>query len=344
MNKFSKQVARGFIFLALLAVAAPVLAQRPICINLGTTAPEGSPWHELLQQMGQDWNGASKGTVTVRIYPGGVLGDEAEMLRKARIGQLHAVGLSGSGLAITERSVLCFHIPLMIESYEELDYLRDRMAPKIEALLLAKGLVVLNWSDVGWVHFFTKTPARSPDEIRKMKLFTSAGDPETEALYKEFRFQPVPLSVNDLLPSLQTGMIEAIDVPPLFALLDQSFGLAKNMLPVKWTSLVGATVVNKSTWERIPEPLRSELMKIARDSGNKFRDRIRKLGDEAIVEMQKRGLNVMPLDEPTLTRWRTESAAAYPKLRGHYVPADLFDETLRLRDEFRRTHPLTPGK
>lgn len=119
---------------------------------------------------------------------------------------------------------------MMCDSYAEFDYVRERVAPRLEKLIEQKGFVVLQWSDVGWVHFFTKKPARTPDDIRALKLFTSAGDPEAEKLYKEFGLKVVPLAVTDLLPSLQTNLIEAFDVPPLFALLDQSFGLAKNMI------------------------------------------------------------------------------------------------------------------
>ena len=153
---------------------------------------------------------------------------------------------------------------MLIDSYEEFDYVRDRIAPRLEALIEQKGFMVLQWSDVGWVHFFTKTPARTPDDIRKLKLFTSAGDPEGEKLYKEFGLQVVPLAVTDMLPSLQTNLIEAFDVPPLFALLDQSFGLAKNMIDVKWAPLAGATLLSRKTWDRIPEAQRAEMLLAAR--------------------------------------------------------------------------------
>ena len=340
MNKTRSVVGQLIVGTMLLGAAASMPAQRRVRINLGTVAPEGSPWHEVLQRTGQEWEQVSQGSVTLRIYPGGVLGDEHEMLRKVRIGQLHAVALSGTGLSHAEPAVSCLQIPLLIESYEELDFLRERLSPKLEAMLERKGFVVLNWGDVGWVHFFTKSPARTPDDIRKMKLFTSAGDPETEALYKEFGFRPVPLAVTDMLPALQTGLLDAIDVPPLFALLEQSFGLAKNMTPIKWAPLIGATIVSKQTWERIPQPLRSQLLRIAR-TDDKLRGQIRKLNDDAIVEMEKRGLNIIPVDEETKALWKSEAEAAYPKLRGRLVPAELFDETIRLHHEFQASQKTT---
>lgn len=343
MMSAAKYVVRLIVCIALLSLVPPVYSQRPLRFNVGTVAPEGSPWHEILQQMGQDWEEISGGKVILRIYPSGVLGDETDMLRKVRIGQLQAVALSSAGLERIERAASCLQIPMLIDSYEELDYVWDRIAPTLEERIERKGFVVLNWGDVGWVHFFTTVPAKTPDDIRKLKLFTSAGDPETEKLYKELGFRPVPLAVTDLLPSLQTGLVEAIDVPPLFALLEQLFGLANHMIDIKWAPLVGATVVSKRSWERIPEHLRPQLLEAARAAAQQRRGEIRKLGDDAIVEMQKRGLKVIHLDADMIAEWHSEAEAAYPKLRGGLVPADLFDEVVRLRNEYRSSRVAGAG-
>ena len=313
---------------------APLAAQT-VLIKMGTVAPDGSPWHQILQHMGQQWQKVLGGKVTLRIYPGGVLGDEPDMITKMRIGQLQAVALSGSGLSRLEPAVACLQIPMMIESYEELDYVRDRGAPRLEKLLDEKGYVVLNWGDAGWVHFFTKTPARRLDDIRKMKLFTMAGDADALELYQSAGFRPVPLATTDMMPALQTGLIEAFDVPPLLAMLNQWFGLARHMLDIRWAPLVGATVVSKKAWERIPESMRPAMLEAARGAGLRLRTEIRKMGDDAVAEMRKRGLNVITVDGPTLAEWRREVEEAYPKLRGRLVPAELFDEVRRLRDEYR---------
>jgi TRAP-type C4-dicarboxylate transport system substrate-binding protein len=319
---------------SLWVLVAPLAAQT-VLIKMGTVAPEGSPWHQILQQMGQQWQKISDGKVTLRIYPGGVLGDEPDMITKMRIGQLQAVALSGSGLSRLEPAVACLQIPMMIESYEELDYVRDRIAPRLEKLLDAKGYIALNWGDAGWVHFFTKTPARRLDDIRKMKLFTMAGDADALELYQSAGFRPVPLATTDMMSALQTGLIEAFDVPPLLAMLNQWFGLARYMIDVKWAPLVGATVVSKKAWERLPESMRPAMLEAARSAGIRLRTEIRKMGDDAVVEMKKRGLNVIAVDAATLAEWRREVEEAYPKLRGRLVPAELFDEVKRLRDEFR---------
>lgn len=323
------------IFLAATLLWPVAVGAQTIVINVGTVAPEGSPWHQILQRTREDWVKLSGGKYNMRIYPGGTLGDEESMILKARLGQLQAVGLSGVGLARLEPGVACLQIPMLIESYDEYDYVRERLAPKLEAMIEKRGFVVLHWSDVGWVHFFTKIPVRTPNELRKLKLYTAAGDPEGEKLYREFGMQVVPLAITDLLPSLQTNLIQAFDVPPLFALLDQSFGLAKNMIDLKWAPLSGATVLSRKAWEKIPEGQRAEFLRAARAAGEKARAEIRKLDRDAIGEMQKRGLNVITLDAAARSEWQREAESAYPKLRGRVIPEDLFDEAVRLRNEYR---------
>jgi TRAP-type C4-dicarboxylate transport system substrate-binding protein len=324
-------------------MCTPCLAQKNMKIRLGTMAPKGSPWHDALLQMKQDWREISGGKIEVTIYSG-VLGDEAEMIRKMRIGQLQSVAISGAALPRIDQGVSCLQIPLLFESYDELDYVRDRLTPRLEQRLAKEGFVVLNWSDAGWVHFFTRKPARTPDDLRSLKLLTSAGDPKTEKLYKDFGLHVIPLPYTEVLMALETGLIDAVQGPPLYAMLDQWFGLASNMTELRWAPLVGATVIRKDTWEQIPPAWREKMLASARIAGDELRDTIRALGEDAVPEMEKRGLNIVHLDDAALQQWRTESEEAYPKLRGVYAPADLFDEAVRLRDEFRSSVPLTQAK
>jgi TRAP-type C4-dicarboxylate transport system substrate-binding protein len=109
------------------------------------------------------------------------------------------------------------------------------------------------------------------------------------------------------------------------------------MIGVKWAPLVAATVIDLKVWQKLPERYRPQMLEAARKAGNKLRGEIRQMGEDSIREMQKRGLNVVALDADKLAAWQLEAEKAYPKLRGRYTPADLFDEVQRLRDEFRKS-------
>ena len=305
-------------------------------LMLGTSAPKDTYWHITLLEMAQEWKRVSGGRVTASIFPGGVQGSEVEMIRKVRIDALQGVAISGASLPVVDRSVQCLSIPMMLESYEEFDYVFERVRPTLEERLARNGFVVLQWADAGWVYFFTKKPATTLAEIKSMRLFTSAGDAEAERLYTEFGFHPIPLASKDLNDNLLRGVVEAFDVPPLFALASQTFASAKNMVDVRWAPLVASTLISQKAWNRIPEDLRPKLLEIARKAEARVRGPIRKQEQEAVATMVKHGLNVVKVDATTLADWRTQTEAAWPRMVGRIVPEDLFLEVKRLRDEHRK--------
>ena len=328
-------MARVCILLLLAAASLPAQT----IIRLGTLVPKGSPWHEILLNMGEEWKKASGGKIELQIYPGGEQGDEPEMVQKVRIKKLQAVALSGAGLSGIDADVTALEIPMMLSSYEELDYVREHISDRLEKGLLQHGFVVLNWGDAGWVHFFTKQPATRPDDIRRMKLCVLQGDNSTFELYRINGFNPVALAATDILTGLQTGLIDAFQSPPLFALSNQWFGGAKNMLDIPFAQLVGATVIDKEVWDKIPAPVQKEMMVSAKKAGVALREEIRKAESSSIPMMQQFGLNVVKPDPKAIAEWHQLAEGIWPKLRGTVVPADLFDQVKRLRDDYRKTHP-----
>jgi TRAP-type transport system periplasmic protein len=326
-----------------LSSIASAAALAVIRIRIGTIVPQDTLWHRTLEYIAQDWQQIVGPQLEVRIYPGGRLGDETEMVRKARGGEIQVVGLSSVGLSRIDDGVSCLQVPMMLQSYEELDFVRDRLAPELERRVEAKGFKVLHWADGGWVYAFSKQPARTPDDLRRRKLFTSAGDPVTERLYKELRFNVIPLSAVDMVPMLQAGTIDAFAIVPLFAQVQDLFKLAPHMTNVKWTPLVGGTVITVKAWASLPDEQKAALLDAARTRGSQLRGEIRKQDEIAVQEMRKRGLQVIDLDTATLALWQTEAENAYPRLRGQYCPADIFDEVKRQRAEFRATRPTSSG-
>ena len=146
------------------------------------------------------------------------------------------------------------------------------MAPRLEKELLDKGFIVLNWGDAGWVHFFSKQKVVSPDDLRKLKLFVWAGDPEAKKAWDTAGFNAVPMSSTDVMAGLQSGLVDAFATAPVYALTSQWFGLAQHMVAIKWTPLNGATIVSAKRWNKIPAELRPQLREIAREEGAAVRE------------------------------------------------------------------------
>ena len=335
--------------LALAAVAAAgsmpaAFAQAPIIVRMATLVPDGSTWHLILKETADKWKHLSGGRVTVRLFPGGVAGDDPDVVRKMRLGTLNAGVLTSVGVAELDKSVYAMGIPLMYESYEELYWVHQKMRPRLEASLEAKGFVVLNWADAGWVHFFTKKPVAVPEDLRKLKLFSWAGDAEAVEIWRSAGFNPVPLPSTEISTALQTGLVEALGAPPQVTVISQYFNHAPYMTDLRWQLLQGATIVTKATWEKIPADLRPTLLKASQEDGARLQKDVRDSEARDVLAMKKRGLTVVPVSAAQKAEWQKLTESIYPRIRGKIVPAEAFDEAMRYRDEYRRQRGAAAGK
>jgi TRAP-type C4-dicarboxylate transport system substrate-binding protein len=341
-----------FLLAALFAVAVaaallpapPAAAQAPIIVRMATLVPDGSSWHLILKETAEKWKQASGGRVTVRLFPGGVAGDDPDVVRKMRLGTLNAGVLTSVGVAEVDKSVYAMGIPLMYDSYDEVYWVHEKMRPKLEASLEAKGFIILNWADGGWVHFFTQKPVAVPDDLRKLKLFSWAGDAEAVEVWRSAGFNPVPLPSTEIATALQTGLVEALGSPPQVAVISQFFNHAKYMTDLRWQLLQGATIITKSTWEKIPADVRPELTRISQEAGTRLRKEIRESEAKDVEAMKKRGLTVVPVSAAQRAQWQKLTESIYPSIKGKVVPAEAFDEAMRYRDLYRKQRGAAAGK
>lgn len=334
--------ASGLFACALFATFAMALATpaeaKDVKVKLGTLAPEGSPWHSIMKRLGERMKEASGGKVTMTIYAGGVAGDEGDMVRKMRVGQLNAATITNIGLGQITRSTVALQIPMAIQSYDELDYVREKMGQKIAAEIEKNGFVVLTWGDAGWVHFFSKTPAISPEDFKKLKLSTWSGDPAADRAWKGAGFTTVPLSSTDVMSALSSNLVEAFATTPLYAETAQWYTQAKYMVALNWTPLNGATIMTKAKWDEIDPAVREKIREVALEEGRALNGEVRKLGEKSIKAMTDRGLKVTTPDAATVEAWRKTAELAYPEIRGKVVPDEYFDEVIRLAKEYRAQH------
>lgn len=325
------------IFAALIALAAlfnghAALAQT---IKLGTLAPKGSPWYDILQDMAGEWSDASGGKVKARIYPGGAIGDETDMVRKMRIGQLQGAVLTSEGLGRIVPELRVLQLPMWYRSDEELDHVRAGLISEIEALFEQRGFKVLNWGDIGWIRLFTKAPATTPADLETQKLFCWSGDQTICDAWTRQGFSPVPLPMTEIFSGLQSGMIDAVFTAPVPALSYQWFGLANQMTDVKVLKMIGATIVTMKAWRRIPEEVRPRVLAAAAEAGRRSEMRIRSFDAESIKVMQQHGLTVHALTPELQRAWEVRSRDAYPVLLDGVVPPDMVARAERLREEYR---------
>jgi TRAP-type C4-dicarboxylate transport system substrate-binding protein len=307
-------------------------------LKIGSLVPKNSLYHRELMQVGEAWKKSQTGSPKFNVFTDGSQGGEAEMVRRMRIGQLQAALLSVVGLREIEPSIAALqNLPLAFRSWEELDYVREKMRPSMEKKFLDKGYVVLAWGDAGWVRFFSKNPAFSPEDYKKMKFFAWGAEAEQQEIMKSLGYTPVPLEPTDILPSIQTGMINVVPSTPYFALASQIFNTAPNMLEINWAPIVGAFVISKKSWDDMSPEAQKVLRASSDKAGQVIRSQARKEVDEAVEAMKKRGLKVNKPNAEQLKEWQALSESLYPRIRGKMVPAETFDEVFAHLKTYRAT-------
>lgn len=318
-----------------LTLALPARAA-PILIKLGTVAPKGSRYDAMLEEMGQKWSDASGGQVKLRIYPGGIAGSEGDMVRKIGVGQLQAAAITTVGMHDITAEPQALNIPMLIKSPGELEYVLSKLRPRLDAALAKKGFVVMNWANAGSPRLFSTFAIKTPSDLSNAKIWALDGDPAGAEGWKAAGFRPVMLSSTDIVPSLETGLINCVPEPPLFVFVTRLFEKANHMLDLRWGMLTGATVVRKETWEKIAPDVQQKLLVIADSTAKDLSTEIKHLDDDAVAQMKTQGLQI---DSPgDIAAWQTAAEKAWPIVRGKVVPADIFDEIQRLVAEYRAQH------
>lgn len=318
----------GVSLLLGLALSLSTLASaQTVQLRMGTVVPKNSLYHQKLMEMGEAWRTAQGGNARFVVFTDGSQGGEAELARRMRIGQLQGALMSVVGLREIEPSIAALqNLPLLFRSWDEVDHVREKMRPAMEKRFLERGFVVLGWGDAGWVRFFSKEAALRPDDFKRMKFFAWGSEPEQQAIMKSLGYTPVPLETADVLPSLQTGMINVIPATPYFALASQIYGTATNMLDINWAPIVGAVVVSKTAWDGMSPAAQQALRTAGDKAGQQMRAKARQEVDEAVAAMKKRGLTVNTPNAEQMREWTTLAEKLYPRIRGTMVPAETFDE------------------
>ena len=320
------------LLLMLLLPSAPARAQ---VVKLATLVPEGSVWDKALREMGSEWSATTQNRVTLRVYPGGVAGDEPDVVRKMRIGQLQAAAITTAGLASIDPSFNVFNVPMFFTSYPELYATLAKLEPVLRARLEAKGFILLSWGHGGWVYFFTKQPIQTVDGLRKTKMFIWAGDDQMFNVWKAKGFNPVPLAATDIMTGLQTGMIDSYPTTPLLGLTLQWYRKTPNMVGMGMAPLVGGLVMTKAAWLKLPEADRIKVQAACDRMERRLEVEVPKQDTTAVTEMQKRGLKLNVVAGANAAAFRAVAEEFATAMAGIRIPPEVLALARKERDAFR---------
>ena len=296
-----------------------------LTLKIGTVAPVGSPWTESLRRLAAEWNRISGGQVRLKIYAGGIAGEEEDMIRKMRIGQLDGAALTQLGWGLLDPGILALSTPFLIQEEGELERVMERSRKYFEKRLENEGYNMFAFSKAGWVHFFGREPLIVPEDLMRMKLGVPAGSAEFVDTWRKIGFNAFSLPFGDILVGLQTGMIDAFYAPPLVAATFQWFAPARHMTALPVAPVVGAVIMRSQSLERIPEQLRGQLLATFDELGQQLNTQMVSLEEEALRAMERQGLQIHQVPAEAAKRWRDIVGESIHVVLGRIIPRESYD-------------------
>ncbi|NIQ01725.1 MAG: ABC transporter substrate-binding protein [Nitrospinaceae bacterium] len=301
-------------------------AARKTRIKFSTLAPEGSSWMKVMRMLEKEIVQATGGEVGFKFYPGGVSGDEVDVIRKMRIGQIHAAGFTGVGLGEILPEVRVLDLPFLFRSDREVEYIYEKMNDYFAARFEEKGYILLGWVPVGWVYFFSQEPISTIDSLRPKKAWMWEGDPLVQETYIRMGVSPHPLSVTDVLLSLQTGVVDTVYASPMGALALQWFTKVEYMSELRMAYATGAVLMTQRSFKRLSPENQKKVKNISKQYLKQLVKKIQQDNHQAITLMKQNGLKSAPLpDKAELQKFYAVGQQVQDKMNGKLFGQSVLD-------------------
>jgi len=325
---------RILLALALTAFAVPAFAQEHT-LKIATLAPEGSMWMTLFHGWAKAMEDHSGGRLKVKFYAGGIAGDERDAVRKMRLGQINGAAVTAIGLGLIQSEVRVLELPMMVNNYDELDYIRTKLDGDFRKKFEEKGYVLLSWGDVGPVHIFSNSPIKSKADLAQTKLWAWVDDPIVRKLFEQLGANGVPLGVPDVLPSLQTGLINACYGSPLSVLALQWYTKVKYMTSMHITQAVGATVMVKKEFDKLSPDLQKIVLADSKDLQDKLLKQIREENTRSAAAIKQAGVQVVESPKEMVAQFEEQAKAIRPKLEPAVYSHEFREKVEKLLADYR---------
>jgi TRAP-type transport system periplasmic protein len=291
--------------------------------KIATIAPDGTTWMKEMRAGAEEVEAKTQGRVKLKFYPGGIMGNDASVLRKMRIGQLQGAAITGNSLSEIYPDAQLYSLPLLFRSYAEVDYVREKMDPILRKGLEDVDLVPIGFSEGGFAYLFSQRSVTSQDELKKCKIWIPENDPVNSTAFETAGVTPVPLPFADVYTGLQTGLLDTAVTLPTAAIAFQWHTKLTTLTDLPLSYIVGMLVINKKSFDKLSaadQAVVRKTMAVAFDRLNKLN---RQDNEGALAALKKQGLEFNTLSIEERGRWQKFADEAILKLRdrGVYSPA-----------------------
>jgi TRAP-type transport system periplasmic protein len=329
------------LILVLCAVVAPLSspahAQQYI-IKFASIATEGSTWLNIMREYDAAVRKESGGRLGFKIYAGGVQGEDKDVMRKIRLGQLHSAGITGVGVGEISTKLRILDAPFLFRNYAEVDNFTQKFGPELEQEFAKNDFILLGWAEVGFVYVMTNTPVHGVQDMHGVKMWSWEGDAIADAAFRALGISSIPLSVTDVLTSLQTGLINGAYTSPLAAVALQWNTRVKYMTGVPLADASGAVVVSKKKFDALPADIQEILLRNGKKYMAILTQKSREENAAAIQTMKRNGVQIVEITSPkTLEEFYATGKKARQSLVGRLFDQDFLSRVEKAVNDFRAT-------
>ena len=310
-------------------------AAKSTVIKIATLAPDGSSWVEIFNDLNTELKKKTDNGVRLKIYSGGVLGDEKDMIRKMFVGQIQGAVLTSAGLSSIFKEMDVFQIPFLFNSYDEADGVLKKMEGFFKKGFKDKGYILPAWTEGGFIRLMSTRPIASLDDLRQAKVWTWEDAPMAKAIFDEAGISAIPLSLPDVLVGLQTGLVEVVYAPPSGAISLQWFTKTKYMTDVPLMYLTGGIVIRNNTFNKLSPAHQQILLELCTKYMGQLKQTVRKENQEAIDVMSKHGVKLVQPSEAHIEEFKTVSTNAMKRQIGKSFSKKIKDEVIGYVEEYR---------
>jgi len=309
----------------------------PVQVKIATLAPDGSPWLQTFGLVNADLQKNTGNQIQLKIYPGGVLGDERDMLRKMYVGQIHGAVLTSSTLSMIFPEIKVFQAPFMFQTSDEVDYVLKKMDLFFRKGFNEKGFRIMGWSEGGFVRLMSITPVDTLEKIRKVKVWIWEDAPMARVIFDEAGVSAIPLSVPDVLVGLQTGLVDIVYAPPSGAIALQWFTKTKYMNDVPLIYLMGGIVIKAGFLEKLSPAQQDQLAASFNRHIDDLQAMVRKQDREALQVMADYGVKTLTVSDDEVKKFKDLADRALQKMKGSSFSQQTLNELKEHLAAYRKT-------
>lgn len=324
------------LFVTLLLFLGLAQASFATTLKIATISPDGTSWMQSMRAAAKTIDQRTQGRVKLRFYPGGVMGNDASVLRKIRINQLQGGAISTGGLASMDPDIQIYSLPLLFHSYAEADLVRKQMDPVIIHQLRDKGFISYGFGEGGFAYFMSNQPVRNVEDLKQRKVWVPEGDEITRISLEALGISPIPLPLTDVLTGLQTGLIDTIASAPVGSIALQWHTKVKYLTELPVLYFTGTLVISARAHNKLSK---EDQQVLAETMSQAFRDissQNRKDNQNALAALKKQGIEFITPSSQGQEHWRAEVQRAVDDMsKSGYFSRELYLQIQQLLLQYR---------